>query len=142
VTIHRSVSELDAGPIAVQRAFSIGPEDDAGAVYAHAAAVAAELLDGVLEGEPEFVPQPEAGVTYAEKLTAADRRLDLSLPAEELVRRVRALSPHVGARVELRGRPLTVWRARVGADGAFEPLEVQPDGGRRMEYEAWLRGLR
>jgi methionyl-tRNA formyltransferase len=142
VTIHRTVRELDAGPIAAQRAFSIGPEDDAGAVYARAAVVAAELLDGVLDGEPAFVPQAEAGVTYAEKLTAADRALDLSLSAEELVRRVRALSPHVGARAELRGRPLTVWRARVGADGAFEPLEVQPDGGRRMEYGAWLRGLR
>ncbi len=37
---------------------------------------------------------------------------------------------------------MTVWRARVGEDGSFEPLEVQPAGGRRMEYDAWLRGLR
>ncbi len=37
---------------------------------------------------------------------------------------------------------MTVWRARVGEDGKFEPLEVQPDGGRLMEYDAWLRGLR
>ncbi len=142
VTIHRTVARLDAGPIAAQRAFPIGPEDDAGAVYARAAAVAADLLDEVLEREPVFVEQDEAGVTYADKITAADRVLDLSRPAEELVRRVRALSPHIGARAELHGRPVTVWRARVGAGGAFEPLEVQPDGGRRMAYEAWLRGLR
>jgi methionyl-tRNA formyltransferase len=142
VTIHRTVARLDAGPIAAQRAFPIGPDDDAGAVYARAAAAAADLLDEVLEGEPAFVEQDETGATYAEKIAATDRVLDLSRPAEELVRRVRALSPHIGARAELHGRPVTVWRARVGADGAFEPLEVQPDGGRRMAYEAWLRGLR
>ena len=142
VTIHRTVNELDAGPVAAARSFAIGPEDDAGAVYARAAEVAAELLDEVLAGDPVFVPQPEDGVSYAEKIAPADRVLDLSRPVDELVRRVRALSPHIGARAELRGRPVTVWHARVGADGELEPVEVQPDGGRRMEYEAWLRGLR
>ena len=71
-----------------------------------------------------------------------DRALDLSRPAQELVDVVRALSPHIGARAELHGRGLTVWRARVGEDGSFVPLEVQPDGGRRMGYDAWLRGVR
>jgi hypothetical protein len=55
---------------------------------------------------------------------------------------VRGLSPHIGARAELHGRPVTVWRAQVGENGAFEPLEVQPAGGRRMGYDEWLRGLR
>ena len=142
VTIHRTVQELDAGPVAAARSFPIGPEDDAGAVFARAAEVATELLDEVLANEPDFVPQPADGATYAEKITPADRVLDLSRPADELVRGVRALSPHIGARAEIRGRPVTVWRARVGQDGVFEPVEVQPDGGRRMEYEAWLRGLR
>ena len=68
--------------------------------------------------------------------------LDLDRPAEELVRVVRALSPHIGARAELEGRPVTVWRARVAGDGSFEPLEVQPAGGRRMAADAWRRGLR
>jgi len=142
VTIHRTVHELDAGPIAAQRGFPIELDDDAGEVFTHAAEVAAGLLDGVLAGAPTFVEQAPEGVTYAEKIGPDDRRLDLTRPAEELVRRVRALSPHIGARTELQGRPLTVWCARVGLDGAFEPLEVQPDGGRRMPYEAWLRGLR
>jgi methionyl-tRNA formyltransferase len=105
--------------------------------------VAAGLLEVVLaDPDPLFVPQAADGVTYAEKIDAADRVLDLERPADELVRRVRALSPHIGARTELQGRPVTVWRARVGADGAFEPLQVQPDGGRRMDAAAWLRGLR
>lgn len=143
VTIHETVPELDAGPFAAREAFPIDPQDDAGAVFARAAEVAVRLLDGVLDGPaPTFVPQSSEGVTYAEKIGPADRRLDLSLPAEELVRRVRALSPHIGARTELQGRPVTVWRARVGEGGGFEPLEVQPDGGRRMEMQAWLRGLR
>jgi methionyl-tRNA formyltransferase len=143
VTIHETVAELDAGPVAAQESFPIGPDDDAGAVFARAAEVAARLLDSVLDDPaPRFVPQALQGVTYAEKIRSADRVLDLSHPANELVRRVRALSPHIGARATLRGRPVTVWRARVGSDGGFEPLEVQPDGGRRMPIEAWLRGLR
>ena len=138
VTIHRTTAELDAGPIAAQEAFDIASDDDAGAVYARAAEVAARLLDGVLAGEPEFTPQPEEGVTYAEKIAAADRVLDPSQPPQELVNRVRALSPHIGARMD----GLIVWRARIGDDGSFEPLEVQPAGGRRMTYEAYLRGRR
>ena len=139
VTIHETVEALDAGPIAAQRAFPIGPEDDAGAVYARSAEVAAELLRDVLaEDEPEFTPQPADGVTYAEKIGPADRELDPSAPAQELVNRVRALSPHIGARLG----DLLVWRARVGEDGAFEPLEVQPAGGKRMPYDAYLRGRR
>jgi methionyl-tRNA formyltransferase len=143
VTIHRTVKELDAGPIAAQRSLLVEDDDDAGDVYAKAAAVAVELLDELLERpEIDFHPQPEEGATYAEKIGPDDRILDVARPARELVDVVRALSPHIGARAELHGRPLTVWRARVAEDGAFEPLEVQPDGGRRMEYDAWLRGLR
>jgi methionyl-tRNA formyltransferase len=140
VTIHRTTPELDAGPIAAQRAFAIESEDDAGAVYAKAALLAAELLGEVLP-EPSFRAQPDEGATYAEKITAADREVDFSRPGEEVVNRVRALSPHIGARAELHGRPLIVWKARM-ADGRAEPVEVQPAGGRRMSYEAFLRGLR
>jgi len=140
VTIHETVKELDAGPIAAQRAFPVGPEDDAGAVFARAAELAAELLDEALP-EPTFVPQ-EGEPTYASKLEPADRELDLTQPADQLVNRVRALSPHIGARADLHGRRVTVWRARVGEGGAFEPLDVQPEGGRRMAYDAWVRGLR
>ena len=136
VTIHRTTAELDAGPIAAREAFDIGPEDDAGDVYARAAEVAARLLDRVL-ADPRFEAQPEAGVTYADKITAADRKLDLTRPAPELVNRVRALSPHIGARLD----DLIVWKARADGD-EFVPVEVQPPGGRRMSYDAYLRGRR
>jgi len=138
VTIHETVKELDAGPIAAQRAFPLTEEDDAGAVYTRSAELAVELLGEVLPS-PSFVPQ-EGEPTYAAKIEAADRELDLSRP-EESLDRIRALSPHIGARVELHGRRFKIWRARLD-DGELVPLEVQPEGGRRMAYEAWLRGLR
>ena len=141
VTIHETVEALDAGPVAAQEAFAIG-SDDAGVVYQRAAEVAARLLDAVLADPASGFRHQEGEPTYAEKIGPDDRRLDLARPAEELVRVVRALSPHIGARAVLEGRPVTVWRARVGDDGGFEPIEVQPEGGRRMEYAAWLRGLR
>ena len=138
VTIHETVKELDAGPVAAQRAFPLSPEDDAGTVYARAAELAAELLDEVLPS-PSFSPQ-QGEPTYAAKIEAADRHLDLSRP-EESLNRIRALSPHIGARGQLDGRRVTIWKARL-EDGALVPVEVQPQGGKRMPYEAWLRGLR
>jgi methionyl-tRNA formyltransferase len=140
VTIIKLVEELDAGPVAAQRAFPIKAEDDAGTVYARAAQAGAELLEDVLPS-PSFTPQPTEGVTYAEKLTASDRELGWSRPAEELERQVRALSPHIGARAVIDGRRVLVWKARI-EDGRLVPVEVQPEGGRRMRYEEWRRGLR
>jgi methionyl-tRNA formyltransferase len=140
VTIHRTTAELDAGPLAARRAFPIAPDDDAGAVYARAGKVAAELLDEVLVA-PRFTPQPDEGATYAEKLTAADRELDWSRPPQELQNRIRALSPHIGARAELDGRRVTVWKARLDGD-RLVPVEVQPEGRRRMTYDEFRRGLR
>jgi methionyl-tRNA formyltransferase len=142
VTIIKLVKELDAGPIAAQEAFAVRPEDDAGEVYRRAADVAVALLDDVLAAPAPSFRAQVGEPSYAAKITAADRRLDLDRPAAELVNQVRALSPQIGARAELHGRGVTIWRARVAADGSFEPVEVQPDGGRRMTYEAWLRGLR
>ena len=127
VTIIELVPELDAGPIAAQQAFPIGPEDDFGTVSARAAELAAELLEEALP-EPTLRPQPDEGVTYAEKIRPEDRELDWSRPPQELLNRIRALSPHIGARGELHGRPVTIWRARVEG-GELVPVEVQPDGG-------------
>jgi methionyl-tRNA formyltransferase len=140
VTIHRTVKELDAGPVAAQRAFPIGEQDDAGVVFAKAAELVVDLLDDVLP-DPDFTPQDDHGVTYAEKISAADRELDWDAPPDDLLNRIRALSPHIGARAQLHGRGVTIWKARV-AGGRLEPVEVQPDGKRRMAYDEFLRGLR
>jgi methionyl-tRNA formyltransferase len=140
VTIHETVRELDAGPVAAKSAFPIELDDDAGAVFARAAELGVELLDKVMP-DPRFEPQPEEGATYAAKIEPADRELDWSRPPRELHDRIRALSPHIGARGELHGRRVLVWRSRL-ADGSLELLEVQPEGKRRMSYEEWVRGLR
>jgi methionyl-tRNA formyltransferase len=139
VTIHRTVEALDAGPIAAQEAFAIGDDDDAGALFARSAEVAARLLDSVLP-DPAFVDQPEEGMTYAEKITAADRELRLDDPVDAW-RRVRALSPHIGAWTMLKGRRVIVWRALLEG-GELVPVEVQPDGRNRMSYHEFLRGAR
>jgi methionyl-tRNA formyltransferase len=137
VSVIRLVEELDAGPVGAQQAFAIGPDDDAGAVFARAA----ELAPGLLDSATSFEPQPDQGVTYAEKIGPDDRRLDWSRPPRELHDRIRALSPHIGARGEVEGRNVIVWRSRLAGD-RLELLEVQPEGGKRMSYEAWRRGLR
>ncbi|HLK45019.1 MAG TPA: methionyl-tRNA formyltransferase [Acidimicrobiales bacterium] len=137
VTIHETVAELDAGPIAAQERFRIG-EADAGEVFAHSAEVAARLLDDVLD-DPQFSPQSGES-TYAEKIGPADRLLDLGDPLDAW-RRIRALSPHIGARAELHGRPVTIWRAHLDG-GELVPELVQPDGRNRMSYDEFLRGLR
>jgi methionyl-tRNA formyltransferase len=138
VTIHETVKALDAGPIAAQERFPIG-DDDAGAVFHRSAEAAARLLAAVLP-DPVFVPQPEEGVTYAQKIGPADRELDLA-DAVDAWRRVRALSPHIGAWTTLHGRRVTIWRARL-EHGTFIPEEVQPEGKRHMTYEQFLRGVR
>ncbi len=123
-------------------------------------------LDLAARGEPPaFVEQDEAGATYAEKIGPEDRRLDPALGAVKLERIVRALHPHIGARLALEdGTLLGVHAARVAADGpgdgppagtlardgerllygtadgALELLCVQPAGGRAMDGGAYLRG--
>ena len=140
VTIHRTTPELDAGPIAAQRAIPIEADDDFGTLSVKAAELAVELLDEALP-EPSFEPQREESATYAEKVGPADRELDWKRPPEELLNRIRALSPHIGARGELHDRPLTIWRARI-EDGKLVPVEVQAEGRRRMSYDEFLRGLK
>jgi methionyl-tRNA formyltransferase len=165
VTIMRPVAELDAGPICLQRAEPIQPDDDYGSLAARLAALSGELLIEALDAQPAFREQPEQGVTYAEKIDSADRLLDPARPADELERRVRALTPHIGAYVELAdGDRLGVRRAALAAGvddvdpgaleqrdskllygaspGALELLEVQPAGKRAMDSAAWLRGKR
>jgi methionyl-tRNA formyltransferase len=159
VAVIELVEALDAGPVHGMARFPIGPRDDAGAVHTRALELGVPMLVEAIEGRTRAEPQAAEGVTYANKLTAADRRLDWSRPAAELDRVVRALSPHVGARTDVDGKPLLVWRAvpvdegppagavepplRVGCGkGALELLEIQPAGGRRMTAEEYLRGLR
>jgi methionyl-tRNA formyltransferase len=139
VSVIRLVEELDAGPVGAWHDLWLGGDTTAGDVYSEAARLAPDLIDEAMVNEA-FEPQ-DGEPTYAEKIGPADRELDWSRPPKELHDRIRALSPHIGARGEVEGRSVIVWRSRL--DGhRLELLEVQPEGGKRMSYDAWLRGLR
>jgi methionyl-tRNA formyltransferase len=141
VSIMRLVAELDAGPVYAQQPEPILPTDDYASLSARLRDVSVKLLELVLETNPAPTRQPEDGVTYAEKLTAEDRTLDLTRPPEENVRIVRALHPHIGARVALpSGDFLGVHEASITLDGSLELVTVQPAGGRPMAYAEYLRG--
>jgi methionyl-tRNA formyltransferase len=150
--------------VCLQRAEPIRPDDDYGSLADRLARLGGELLVEALDTRPACREQAAEGVTVARKIGREERRLDPDRMADELERRVRALTPHVGAYVELpSGERLGVRRAAVAptadlepgrlaardgrllygaAAGELELLEVQPEGGRPMQAADWLRGHR
>ncbi|HET6571464.1 MAG TPA: methionyl-tRNA formyltransferase [Solirubrobacterales bacterium] len=165
VCVMRLTEGLDSGPVALCEEVRLGPDEDFEALSARLAALGGDLLVRALdlqaEGKLEFSDQDEEGVTYAEKIDPAERRLDPTRPAEELAAVVRALTPHVGAFLETAGgERLGVRRARavdvsvktgevksewgallVGCcRGALRLEMVQPPGGKPMPVDAYLRG--
>jgi methionyl-tRNA formyltransferase len=156
VCIIRLTAGLDSGPIFTTGREPIAPDDTYGTLAPRLRELGADLLLRVLDDPPDPSEQPADGITYADKIVAADRTLDPAAPAQVNDRVVRALSPHIGARVELAdGSLLGVLRAAVRAPseagplraegerlllGGLELLEVQPAGGRPMDAAAYLRG--
>lgn len=163
VSIMRPTAELDAGPVCLQRAVQLREREGFAALSARLAALGGEMLVEALAGTPQFVDQDQSGATYADKVTAEDRCLDPARSAIELDRRIRALTPHVGAWVEVPGvRRLTVvsatpvcshaepgslaevdGRLLLGcAEGSLVLEEVRPAGRRTMTGVEFLRGHR
>jgi len=165
VCVMQLTAGLDSGPVALVEEVPIDPEEDFAGLSARLAAVGGDLLVRALDlqaqGSLEFTEQDEDGVTYAEKIEAAERRLDPDRPAPELAAKVRALTPHVGAYLELPGgERLGVRRAKAvdeqveagklemhfealllgAAQGALQLEVVQPAGGKPMPADAYLRG--
>jgi methionyl-tRNA formyltransferase len=142
VSIMRLTAGLDSGPICLQQRVAIEPDDDYGSLAAKLERLGGDLLVKALDEDLPFVEQDDTEVTYAEKLTPEDRRLDPSEPADAQARRVRALSPHIGAYLEQPdGSRLGVWEARAQG-GTLELLSVQPPGKRRMSWADYQRGLK
>jgi methionyl-tRNA formyltransferase len=141
VSIMRVTAGLDSGPVCLAEAEPIHPGDDYASLSARLEELGTRLLVRVLEERPPCVEQDEARATYAEKIGPDDRTLDPNAPAGVNERIVRALHPHIGARLPLPdGTFLGIRRARVADDGSLELLEVQPPGGRSMPYADYLRG--
>jgi methionyl-tRNA formyltransferase len=133
---------LDTGAVYARRVVPIGAQESAGELRAHLVAVGTDLLVETVPRVAEIDPEPQAGeVTYAEKLTVDEFRLDVTQPAGALIRLVRAGNPRPGAWIEVDGTRLKVLRAHVEGD-RFVPDEVQPAGKRAMPYPAWRAGWR
>jgi methionyl-tRNA formyltransferase len=133
VSIMRLTAGLDSGPVCLAASELIAPTDTYGSLVPRLSNTGAELLasalDAIQRGEPfPFVEQQESLASYAEKISAQDRLLDPEGSAVELERLVRALHPHVGARVALAdGTMLGVQRAAV-LDGSSEDGNVGGGG--------------
>jgi methionyl-tRNA formyltransferase len=165
VSVMRVTEGLDSGPVALQEKTPIEANENFGSLAARLAGIGGELIVRALEqrsgGALESSDQDDADATYAEKIEPAERRLDPGRPAEELARAVHALTPHIGAYLELEGGERLGVRAAEAEDGASEPgrLEardgslwlgcgegvlrldvVQPPAGRPMGADAFVRG--
>ena len=163
VSIIRLVEALDAGPVCLRGEEPIRPGDDYGTLSERLERLSGDLLVCALSERPEFTEQSEDGVTYAHKIEARDRALDFTLAPEAVERQIRALRPHIGARLPLPGGEyMAVLEARVAGEtlapaggrvrveagrllldcngGALELTRIRPPGGKEMDARAWLRG--
>jgi hypothetical protein len=163
VSIMRVTAGWDSGPVYLQGTERIYPDDDYATLAARLETLGADLLVRALDERPTPQEQDEAHVTYAQKILPRDRALDPTRSPEEEERRVRALRPHIGARLPLPdGSFLGVLAAQVDGPtrapaggllrtegdrllldchgAALELTEVRPPGGRPMIAAEWLRG--
>ncbi len=140
VSIMRLTAGLDSGPVCLQQAEPIAPDDTYGSLAGRLEGLGSMLLVRALDERPPFAEQDETLVTYAEKIVAADRTLDPAQGAGARADVVRALTPHIGARIALPdGTFLGVTRAHAEGDELVLD-EVQPPGGRPMAFDDWARG--
>jgi 23S rRNA (adenine2503-C2)-methyltransferase len=162
VTVIRMDAGVDTGPILAAEAWRLDGTETAPAVETEAAlrgaALIARTLGPWLRGELVAHPQDDGLATTTRPLTRDDGRLDPEASVVELERRVRALQPWPGTWIDTVAGRLAVWRASAlpgradgepgllderglqARDGYLVLDEVQPAGGRRMDFRAFLRG--
>jgi len=160
VCIMQMEAGLDTGPVLLREVVAIGAEETAGELAERLSALGARAIVAALAHLPALVAvaQPAEGVTYAAKIDKAEARIDWALPAAEIARAVRALSPAPGAWCEVAGERVKLLRARAvpgeGAPGvvlggfrvacgtgALEVSEAQREGKRAMPAAELLQGL-
>jgi methionyl-tRNA formyltransferase len=166
VTVMRMDEGLDTGGMAITERVPIGPDMTAGDLHDRLAAIGADLMHralGALERSSlQITPQPDAGVTYAEKIDKSETRIDWSKPAAQVHNHIRGLSPFPGAWFEMagdkgpvrvkvlrstpaegRGAPGTVLDDALTiacGEGAVRILELQRAGKQPMKADEFLRG--
>jgi len=163
ITLMKMEAGLDTGPMLLAAALAIDEEDTTGSLHGRLAELGGKLVVEALGrfDQLDAVPQPESGVTYANKIDKAEARLDWNQPAVVLARKLRAFNPFPGAVVTLAGEAVKVWRGaavagggRPGqvlaadangivvacADAALCLTELQKPGGRRVTSADFLHG--
>jgi methionyl-tRNA formyltransferase len=166
ITIMQMDAGLDTGPVLALHRLAIMPDDDAQSLHDRLAALGAEAivaaLADVAAGRATPLPQPGSGATYARKIAKQESDLDWTRPCAELERKVRALRPAPGARLQMHGETIKVWRARCMArsgtpgavlesggegiligcgEGALLVTELQRAGATRLAAADFLRGF-
>jgi methionyl-tRNA formyltransferase len=145
VSVMRVEREMDAGAVMLVKRTPIGASEDAGALFARLAALAAdalaEALDEIAAGRAAWAEQDHARATLAPKIEASDAELDFTQAAAALARRVRALSPRPGARAHLGGEVLRVLAAHAepgNANAAPGSLQRAGEALRVATSDGWL----
>ena len=169
VTIMEMEEGLDTGPMLLMEKVAIGAAETTGALHDRLARLGADMIVDALRlrqaGELVAVPQPEAGVTYAAKISKDEARLDFDRPAAELCRKIRAFNPFPGAHAEVNGVTIKIWGAEAidaGSDalagqvlaadaqhgivvacktGTLRLTELQKPGGKRLAAAEFLKGF-
>jgi len=164
VTIMQMDAGLDTGAMLLKETQPIAADDTTATLHDKLAAQGARLIVEALErySELKAEPQPEAGVTYAAKIGKAEARIDWTLPAVEIERRIRAFDPFPGAATEFSGTAIKIWRAEVVAgkgvpgsvltaegpqltvacgEGALNLLSLQKPGSKRLAAREFLQGF-
>ena len=157
---------LDTGDVVSEHRYAIQPTDTANEVHdvlmdLGAEAIVADLQRLQAEGRLNAVKQPEEGVTYAQKLSKEEARIDWNESAHIIERKIRAFNPVPAAWVEYQGKPMKIWRAEVVAkqgkagevlsctsdgllvacgENALNITELQPSGSKRMSIQAFAAG--
>jgi methionyl-tRNA formyltransferase len=129
VSTMRMEAGLDTGPVLLEEATEIGPQETAGELSRRLAEAGGRLMVRTLQelegGAIVARPQSPEGATYAPRLTRDSGRVDWSLTALEVHHRLRAYTPWPGLTAELRGAPLKISAAEVlegtaeGAPGTY-----------------------
>lgn len=134
VGIMQMEAGLDTGPVLLEVRTPIRPEDTGGSLHDRLAALGAEALVQALANlealQSKAATQPEAGITYAHKLTKEEAQLDWAKPAAALAREVRAFNPWPVSWLPRPEGPMRVWAA-TAEGGKGQPgtvLSLTPAG--------------
>ncbi|MFC0169026.1 methionyl-tRNA formyltransferase [Pseudoduganella danionis] len=129
ITIMQMEEGLDTGPMLLVENLPITAHDSTGTLHDKLAAMGGQMIVQALRqlqhGQLEAVPQPEAGVNYAAKISKEEAALDFSLSAIELDRKIRAFNPFPGAHASVNGVHIKLWGAEVlPASSKAEPGQI------------------